>query len=137
MVNKATAGCALLLVVLPLLLTRLPAYAVEPAEAERRFRPFCEYRIDALNRFAAAHVICTKRGSAFIGAYTKRSNIFEALVKKAGPAASSYVGILRYTQMQYECVASTPEGARQGPFSFVSETPVTELFLYRNGSWQD
>ncbi|MEI6125183.1 MAG: hypothetical protein WCQ99_01385 [Pseudomonadota bacterium] len=112
------------------------ARAGEHVEIEQRFNSYCQKWIDALNKYSKAHISCSKVNDEFVAQYLAYNTDFEITVKKTDAAKASYIGILKHKETKYQGKAQTCEGALLGPFAVAYEYPVTEIFLYSNGSWE-
>ena len=56
---------------------------------------------------------------------------FAVQMRQTGDAESPFVGILSYTENVYVC-----RGPTRDDCELVESSPITEIFPFRNGSWQ-
>ena len=47
----------------------------------------------------------------------------------------TYIGTMRYEEIEYQCTASSKDGALNGPFAPKKREMMTELIKYINGKW--
>lgn len=57
-------------------------------------------------------------------------------VKRSKSKSSPYIGVLRYYEMTYEAVATTPHGVRNADFQPVKKKRSRHIFSFVNGRWQ-
>jgi hypothetical protein len=110
--------------------------ASDSNKVEASFRTFCQKRLVSLRDSKNRNVQCAKRKDAFIAEYSRCSKDYSITVKEGNPKDSSYVGILKYKQEKFKSSGMTSDSAKNGTFQRTGGVPVTELFLYRNGRWQ-
>jgi hypothetical protein len=103
-------------------------------DAKSSFDRFAAKWIGDQNRMAAKEANPTvKLAAAGRGRpirYTRFSEEFVAGIQETGDKAVPYVGVLHYTELQYEC-----GGANGKDCSLVRTSPITEFFPYENGRW--
>ena len=108
----------------------------QPA-VDKRFESFCQEWLQTVNNFAAKKMQYRKAPEGFIAEYDGFSDTLSTRVKIADPVKKTYVGILTYNEVKFQHHGQTPDAAKQGPFDVVSQSPVTAIFMYRNGEWQN
>lgn len=64
-----------------------------------------------------------------------RQSIRTSFKKPQSSSAITYVGYMRYHEVNYECSGKTKEEAMAGPFKEVARQPLTELIKYQQGRW--
>ncbi len=64
-------------------------------------------------------------------AYTGYGSDWDIEVHATGDSVSPYVGVLHYKEQHFTCADETTNKC-----SVASQTPVTEVFPYRNGKWK-
>ena len=111
--------------------------ASEQPGIDMRFESFCKEWLKTVNNFAAKKMQYKKVDRGFIAEYDGYSDTLSTKVKIADPAKKTYVGILSYNEVKFQHHGQTPDAAKQGPFDVVSQSPVTAIFMYRNGEWQN
>jgi hypothetical protein len=104
---------------------------------DKRFEAFCKDWLKTVNNFAAKKMQYKKVDRGFIAEYDGYSDTVSTRVKIADPVKKTYVGILTYNEVKFQNHGQTPDAAKQGPFDVVSQSPVTAIFMYRNGEWQN
>lgn len=103
----------------------------------KSFRVFCEKWYQEKQKNCKKNGIsCKRTPSACIAEYTRSAADFSVRIKETKAKQAPYIGILKYHETLYNCTAQTCEEASAGPFTRLSEYPVSEIFLYKNGKWQ-
>lgn len=120
---------------LALMLVCCAAAVCEAAGPQPAFERFCQNRMQCLQRTGTETMHCRKTGNCYTAQYEQTGTGFETQVKRTGRVETPYIGILKYRQKNYVCTAATAAAARQGPFTCSFECPVTEIFIYQNGTW--
>lgn len=64
-----------------------------------------------------------------------RRSIQTSFKKPEFSNAITYVGYMKYHEVNYECSGKTKEEAMAGPFKEVARQPLTELIKYQQGRW--
>ncbi len=101
------------------------------------FQRFCKkWFLEKQNICREKSISCKKTHTACVAEYTRSSGHYNAHIKKTKEQDAPYIGILKYRETLYNCTAQTCEEASAGPFTRLSEYPVSEIFLYRDGRWQ-
>jgi hypothetical protein len=113
------------------------AGAADQPSVDKRFESFCREWLHIVNNFAAKKMQFKKVDRGFIAEYDGYSDTLSTRVKIADPVKKTYVGILTYNEVRFQHHGQTPDAAKQGPFDVVSQSPVTAIFMYRNGEWQN
>jgi hypothetical protein len=113
------------------------AAASDQPAVDKRFESFCKEWLQTVNNYAARKMQFKKVDQGFIAEYDGYSETLSTRVKIADPAKKTYVGILTYNEVKLQHHGQTPDAAKQGPFDVVSQSPVTAIFMYRNGEWQN
>ena len=111
--------------------------AADLPPVETRFESFCKDWLQLKNDFAARKMQCRKAEQGYIAEYDGYSDTFITKVKVSDPVKNVYVGILAYNEVKLQHQGDTRDAAKKGPFVAVSQSPVKEIFLYRNGKWLD
>ena len=113
------------------------ALAADSLNPEKIFESFCRDWLKLKNAFAARKMQCRKAAQGYIAEYDGYSDTFRTEVKVSDPVKKVYVGILVYNEVKLQHEGQTLDDAKKGPFNEVSQSPVKEIFLYRNGKWLD
>ena len=113
------------------------AAASDQLSVDKRFESFCREWLQTVNNFAAKKMQYKKVDQGFIAEYDGYSDTLSTRVKIADPAKKTYVGILTYNEVKFQHHGQTLDAAKQGPFDVVTQSPVTAIFMYRNGEWQN
>ncbi len=130
--------CISLMVVLYLaLFCYNTAGAVESTAVEASFKVFCDERIEFLKAAQSPQVGYARERTAFVAQYTDFGKEYDFSVKKTKYKTSPYIGILKYKEKKYISTANTRQKARKGPFTCTTVCPVTEIFVYHEGKWQE
>ena len=64
-----------------------------------------------------------------------RQSVKTSFKKPEFSNAITYVGYMRYHEVNYACSGKTKEEAMAGPFKEVARQPLTELIKYQQGRW--
>jgi hypothetical protein len=108
-------------------------------EVEKSFQEFNEqwmenkYKREASNK---KNLTCKKVKDYYRAEYTGYSRTYSSIIKKTSSKETPYIGILSYKERKFASHAKTFEGALRGPFDFMYEYPVKEIFIFSNGEWR-
>lgn len=77
-----------------------------------------------------------KKGNQYLAAYyyLDESSI-KTNVKQAKESSNIYTGLLQYNEYLLQSTGQTKHLAKSGQFSAKSLKQMTEIFLYKDGSW--
>lgn len=117
--------------------TAAASEASDLPNVEKGFEVFCKSWMRLKNDFAVRKMQCRKDDQGYIAEYNGYSETFSARVKVSDPVKKVYVGILAYKEIRLQRQGKTQDAAKKGPFYVVSQLPVKEIFLYRDGKWLD
>jgi hypothetical protein len=108
------------------------ARAEEPLQPEQAFKVFVERWMEDLSeetaRRRAQGFLFGTEGVSYRAAAPED---FAIRTQETGKAAAPYVGILTYTEDTWECADASRESCK-----VVHSIPITEIFPYKDGSWQ-
>jgi hypothetical protein len=116
----------------------IPVTCAAENEVDKSFQEFnkqwmkTKYKREESNK---KNLTCKKVKDYYCAEYTGYSRTYSSTIKKTPSKETPYIGILSYQEKKFACQAKTFEGALRGPFDFVYEYPVKEIFSFSNGKW--
>ncbi len=129
---KSIRGIALALWLASIALPALadsPAALAEPGDEKARqsFERFAEGWMEKVKGLEANNRRNPTVRSGDQMTYTGYGDDFTIELRPTGHAVAPYIGLLRYTELQYSC--------QQERCSVASQMGITEIFRFQNGRW--